>query len=145
MESQAIDLDSSFFGLLFKRLNPMPSKKIIKMVHFVLIPLLHNQPVAKMNNLIKKLPPTLQLVFTGCWQAKITKLPPVYHLDELVEHIYHLRDTKRKSMFCSQIEVLTSVLVVIKALKMVFENVGVNILPHSLEIEYQQAAMEDAA
>jgi hypothetical protein len=140
-----IDLDSSFFGFLLKKMNPMPTKKIIKTLHFVLISLLHNQSAKKMNQLIKKLSPTLQLVFTGCWQDSFSKLPPAYHLDELVENIYIYRDAKKELIFNSRVEVLGAVLVIIKALKMVFENIGINILPHSMELEYQQAAMEDAA
>ncbi len=141
----ATDLETTFFELLIKRLNPMPTNKITKTLHLVLTSLLHNQPAKKVNTLIKKLPPTLQLVFTGCWQASIAKLPPAYHLDELVENIYRNKDDKKIPVYYSRVEVLATVLIVIKALKMLFENIGDTILPHSMELEYQQAVIEDAA
>ncbi len=139
------DLDTSFFSFLIKKMSPMPTKKIIKTLHFVLISLLHNQSSEKVNKLIKKLPPTLQLVFTGCRQASFTKLVPACHLDELVENIYQYRDAKKNLIFYSRVEVLTAILVVIKALKMLFDNIGITILPHTIEREYQQAVIEDAA
>lgn len=143
--SPATELETSFFGLLVKRLNPMPTDKIIKTLQLVLTPLLHNQPAKKVNKLIKKLPPTLQLVFTRCWQESMNKLPPAHHLDELVENIYLNKDDKKNPVYYSRVEVLTTVLIVIKALKMLFENIGDTILPHSIELEYQQAVIEDAA
>lgn len=141
----ATDLDTSFFDLLIKRLNPMPTNKIIKTLHLVLTSLLHNQPAKKVNKLIKKLPPTLQLIFTGCWQTSLTTLPPANHLDELVENIYLTKNAKKYPVYYSRVEVLATVLIVIKALKMLFENIGDTILPHSIEMEYQQAVIEDAA
>ncbi len=139
---QSEDQELMFFRSLKTEMRLLPTRKIVGIVRVVLTSVAKSLPTTQVNEVVKKLPSTLQMVFTHSWKAN-DQYQPVVHLDELVETVCNT-ETKKGVLFTNEVEALKYVLIVIKNLKIVFDKIGVTVFPYSMISEYQQAVQEEA-
>ncbi len=119
------------------------SRKVLRTVKVVLISVMKSLPASQGNEIIRKLPSALQMIFAGNWMAEMQH-EPVMHLDEIVERVCENDSAKNETIFTDEVDALRSVLVAIKYLKTVFDKIGIHVLPYSLINEYQQAMQEES-
>jgi hypothetical protein len=96
------------------------------------------------NYNVPKIPALLHLVLIGNFQYKSLQ-PQITHLDELVDALYMEDRQSGQAIFKSEIEVLDSVIKILKGLQDLFTRAGVDVFPYVLSSELYQAVIEEAA
>ena len=120
-------------------------RKTIAQVRTILSKTKGSYSNGEITELIDKTPPLLHLVILGNPRNEEEK-KPIVHLDELVDTLYNEDEQQEgKRLFHSEIEVLGTVLIVLKRFQSLLTYAGMKIFPYVLSNELQQAATEEAA
>ncbi len=140
-EEQAV----RFFKEVKNELGIDSTQKIVAVVRCVLSQLRKSLSHEQTSQLIRKMPDMFQLLLVSGWKYD-EREPSVKHLDELADNVYKQTILNEKRLFSTEIEALSTVLLVIKKLDKFFGLLGFNVLRYTITEEIKQAAeMEDAA
>lgn len=140
-EEQAV----RFFKEVKNELGIDSTQKIVAVVRCVLSQLRKSLTHEQTSQLIQKMPDIFQLLLISGWRYE-EKEASVNHLDELTDNVYKQTLVSEKRLFSTEIEALSSVLLIIKKLDKFFGLLGFNVLHYTITEEIKQAAaMEDAA
>lgn len=134
-----------FFRKLKNELNCTSMRKTVAQVRSILTKIKGSYSKHELTELIDKTPPLLHLVLMGNSRYEEDK-KPIVHLDELVDTLYNEDEQQvGNRLFRSEIEVLGTVLIVLKRFQSLFSYAGMKIFPYVLSNELQQAVTEEAA
>ena len=134
-----------FFRKLKNELNCASMRQTIAQVRTILSKIKGSYGKRELTELIDKTPPLLHMVLMGNSRYEEDK-KPIVHLDELVDTLYSEDEQQvGKRLFRSEIEVLGTVLIVLKRFQSLFTYAGMKIFPYVLSNELQQAVTEEAA
>lgn len=140
-EEQAV----RFFKEVKNELGIDCTQKIVTVVRCVLSQLRTLLTHDQASELIRKMPDIFQLLLISDWRCD-EKEASIKHLDELADNVYQKTIFKEKKVFYTEIEALSSVILVIKKLDKFFGLLSFNILRYTITEEIKQAAaMEEAA
>lgn len=140
-EEQAV----RFFREVKNELGIDSTRKIVTVVRCVLSQLRNSLSHEQATVLIRKMPEIFQLLLISNWRYD-EKEVVLTHLDELADNVYKQTLSQEKKLFSTEIEALSTVLLVIKKLDKFFGLLGFNVLHYTITEEIKQAAaMEDAA
>lgn len=124
-----------FFRNLERKLNGTPTQKMISLVSFTLRKVRGVFSSQQLSEIIAKAPSFIKWIGVedSIGEKRIT------HLDELVELMIAEDQKLGTGLFKSEIETLRIAILILKQIQVLFERVGISILPYTLERELQGA------
>ncbi len=130
-----------FFRNLKKKLNGTPTRKIVSIVRMVLKKVRGSFAFQQFNETMASAPTFIQWL-VGYNQHHYEEIR-INHLDELVEMLIAEDQRLGTRLFTSEIETLRIVILILKQIQVLFEKIGIRILPHTIERELQGAMIEE--
>ncbi len=141
-KKQADEQGILFFRILKKKLNGIPTRKMISIVRTVLEKTRGSFSFQQLNDTLNCAPSFIQWL-VGYNQRE--KELQIKHLDELVELLMMEDERLGTRLFKSEIETLRIVILILKQIQTLCEKIGVRILPHTIERELQGALISDTS
>lgn len=140
-EQQAV----RFFKEVKNELGIRSTRRLVPVVRCVLSQLRKSLTHDQALQLIRRLPETFQLLLITGWRYD-ERESSIQHLDELADHVYKHTLSQSKRLFSTEIEALSTVILIIQKLDKFFGVLGLNLLHYTITQEIKQAAaLEDAA
>jgi len=136
------EYEVQFFRAVNKELKYTSTQQLIKTIRLVATAIRKGTDPTRLTLIIKNLPATVRWVLVGNEQ-KLESHKTIRHLDELVETVYAEDSKSDKKIFTTEIEALTTTLVIVKYLTALFDKLNVNIFPYPMCCECQQAVRGD--
>jgi hypothetical protein len=129
-----------FFRNLKKKLNGTPTRKMISIVRIVLNKLRGSFSLQQLNDTLNNAPSFVQWLIGYNQQHEEIHIK---HLDELVELLIAEDKQSGMRLFKSEIETLSIVILILRQIQILFEKVGISILPYTMERELQAAMISE--
>jgi hypothetical protein len=129
-----------FFRNLKKKLNGTPTRKMISIVRIVLNKLRGSFSLQQLNDTLNNAPFFVQWLIGYNQQHEEIHIK---HLDELVELLITEDKQSGTRLFKSEIETLSIVILILRQIQILFEKVGISILPYTMERELQSAMISE--
>jgi hypothetical protein len=129
-----------FFRNLKKKLNGTPTRKMISIVRIVLNKLRGSFSLQQLNDTLNNAPSFVQWLIGYNQQHEEIHIK---HLDELVELLITEDKQSGMRLFKSEIETLSIVILILRQIQILFEKVGISILPYTMERELQAAMISE--
>jgi hypothetical protein len=129
-----------FFRDLKKKLNGTPTRKMISIVRIVLNKLRGSFSLQQLNDTLNNAPSFVQWLIGYNQQHEEIHIK---HLDELVELLITEDKQSGMRLFKSEIETLSIVILILRQIQILFEKVGISILPYTMERELQAAMISE--
>jgi hypothetical protein len=131
-----------FFRNLKKKLNGTPTRKMISIVRIVLNKLRGSFSLQQLNDTLNNAPSFVQWLIGYNQQHEEIHIK---HLDELVELLIAEDKQSGMRLFKSEIETLSIVILILRQIQILFEKVGISILPYTMERELQAAMISETS
>ena len=131
-----------FFRNLKKKLNGTPTRKVVSLVRTVLKKTQGSFSFQQLNETMTSAPAFIKWLVGYNQQHEEIR---INHLDELVELLMAEDQRLGTRLFASEIEALSIVILILKQIQMLFEKIGINILPYTIERELQGAMVEETS
>jgi hypothetical protein len=129
-----------FFRNLKKKLKGTPPRKMISIVRIVLNKLRGSFFLQQLNDTLNNAPSFVQWLIGYSQQHEEIHIK---HLDELVELLIAEDKQSGTRLFKSEIETLSIVILILRQIQILFEKVGISILPYTMERELQAAMISE--
>ncbi len=126
-----------FFRNLRKKLNGTPTWKMISIVRIILIKLRGSFSFQQFSDT----PSFVQWLVGHNQQHEEIRIK---HLDELVELLIAEDQRLGTRLFISEVETLRIVILILTQIQILFEKIGISILPYTIERELQGAMIEES-
>lgn len=125
-----------FFKNLKRKLSATPTQKMISIVRIVLNKLRGSFSFQQLSDT----PSFVQWLVGNNQQHEEIRIK---HLDELVELLIAEDQRLGTRLFISEVETLRIVILILRQIQILFEKMGINILPYTIERELQGAMIEE--